>query len=980
MNARWLVGLLAAAATSGAATAEDVPIFEKDVQPILSTYCLTCHGKSSPEQGVDLRTARTVLRGGFNGPVVTKGSPDESLLYQKLSQGKMPPKAFQSQVPEADVETIRRWIEAGARTEQGDGLPEQARIQIARFEQEIQPLLNERCVSCHGGDSPQSGLDLHSLASILRGGQNGPVVQEGFSEKSILVRQLVNGVMPPQGVSAPLNDAEIELIRDWIDEGQFADYVDLGNPLDRAFTESEAPPVTASDRQYWAFQAPRASAPPTVEGATAVRTPIDAFLLAELEQHGLTYSTEAPRQTLLRRAYFDLWGLPPTPEQAAEFLADERPDAYARLLDRLLESPLYGQRWGRFWLDAAGYVDTKGKDFQAHLTSLSPGIWRYRDYVIDSFNADKPWDRFLIEQLAGDELYDWRNAEQFSPEMLETLIATGYLRTVLDATDEDISDRPADRYDTLFALIDKVSRSAVGLTLSCARCHSHKYDPIPQRDYYRFLALLTAAYNPSDWIQPKNRLRYTVSPAEKEHIDEHNSAIDAKVKGLTEQVDEISQPYRDALFEAKIQAVPSEVRENFRIAFAADTKDRDEVQQNLVKEFGSTVEISDEEILGEASPEHKERLGRIRQEIAEWTGNLTELEPIQALWDGESLPTIRLLQRGSLESPGPAVKPGFLSVLCRDDETCLATPSPNRAGETTGYRLALAEWLTDPNHPLTARVIVNRIWQHHFGTGIVATPDNFGSNGSPPSHPELLDWLAVDFVKHGWKIKRLHKLIMLSTVYRQSSSRGANSAGERAAIEDPDNRLLWRMPLRRLEAEALRDSILAVSGKLDASLGGPPVQLDHHPDGLQLAAAEGALRRSVYLTARRTWSSTFMRTFDFPNIDTTCTRRAPSATPLQSLTMLNSNFVMENAAAVATQIMDSHVGRPTGLETLARAAYRSILVREPSGDEIALARDHLQEQQQLYARANVPKDEALSKSVESLAHMLISSNEFLFVD
>ena len=980
MNARLLVGLMAAAATSGAATGEDVPIFEKDVQSILSTYCLTCHGKSSPEQGVDLRTARTVLRGGFNGPVVKRGSPDESLLYQKLSQGKMPPKAFKSQVPEVDVETIRRWIEAGARSEQGDGLPEQARLQIARFEQEIQPLLNERCVSCHGGDHPQSGLDLHTLASTLRGGQNGPVVLEGFSEKSILVRQLVNGVMPPQGASAPLNDAEVELIRDWIDEGQFADYVDLGNPLDRAFTESEAPPVTASDRQYWAFQAPLASAPPTVEGASAVRTPIDAFLLAELEQHRLTYSTEAPRQTLLRRAYFDLWGLPPTPEQAAEFLADERPDAYGRLLDRLLESPLYGQRWGRFWLDAAGYVDTKGKDFQAHQVSLSPGMWRYRDYVIDSFNADKPWDRFLIEQLAGDELYDWRNAEQFSPEMLDTLIATGYLRTVLDATDEDISDRPADRYDTLFALIDKVSRSAVGLTLSCARCHSHKYDPIPQRDYYRFLALLSGAYNPSDWIQPKNRLLYTVSPAEKEHIDKHNSAIDAKVKGLMEQLDEISQPYRDALFESKIQAVPSAVRQNFRIAFAADAKDRDEAQKDLVEKFGSTVEISDEEVLGEASPENKERLGRIRQEISEWTSNRTELELIQALWDGESLPTIRLLQRGSVESPGPAVKPGFLSVLCSDEETCLATPSPNRAGETSGYRLALAEWLTDPNHPLTARVIVNRIWQHHFGTGIVATPDNFGSSGSPPSHPELLDWLAADFVKHGWKIKRLHKLIMLSTVYRQSSSRGANSSGERAAIEDPDNRLHWRMPLRRLEAEALRDSILAVSGKLDASLGGPPVQLNNHPDGLQLAAVEGALRRSVYLTARRSWSLTFMGTFDFPNIDTTCTRRAPSATPLQSLTMLNSSFVMENAAAVARRIMDSQVGRPTDLETLARAAYRSILVREPTGDEIALAQDHLQEQQQLYVRANAPGVEALAKSVKSLAHMLISSNEFLYVD
>ncbi len=980
MRPRLLVGILAAAVGSGAPTAGDAPIFEQDVQPILSAYCLTCHGKSSPEQGVDLRTARTVLRGGFNGPVVKRGSPDESLLYKKLSQGKMPPKAFKSQVPEADVETIRHWIEAGARTEQDDDLPEQARLQIARFEHEIQPLLNERCVVCHGGSSPQSGLDLRTLASTLRGGKHGPVVLEGFSEKSILVRQLVNGVMPPEGASETLSAAEVELIRDWIDEGDFSDYVDLGNPLDRAFTEAEAPPVTESDRQHWAFQAPLASEPPEVKDHSRVRTPIDAFLLERLEQQSLTYSTEAPRQTLLRRAYFDLWGLPPTPEQAAEFLSDDRPDAYERLLDRLLKSHRYGQRWGRFWLDAAGYVDTKGKDFQADRASLSPGMWRYRDYVIDSFNADKPWDRFLTEQLAGDELYDWRIAEQFTPEMLENLIATGYLRTVLDATDEDISDRPADRYDTLFALIDKVSRSAVGLTLSCARCHSHKFDPIPQRDYYRFLALLSAAYNPSDWIQPKKRLLYTVSPAEKERIDRHNKTVDSKIKDLTEQVEDISKPYRDALFDTKLQQVPSAVREDVRLAFAAIAKDRIDAQKAFVKEFGSTVEVSNREIVDKASPEHKERLAQLRRDIAEWKGYRTELERVQALWDGETLPTIRLLQRGSVESPGPAVKPGFLSVLCGAEEDCLATPSPNRAGKTTGYRLALAEWLTDPEHPLTARVIVNRIWQHHFGTGIVATPDNFGTNGSPPSHPELLDWLAVDFVRHGWKVKRLHKMIMLSAVYRQSASRGENAASERAAIEDPDNRLLWRMPLRRLEAEALRDSILAVGGKLDDTLGGPPVKLDSRPDGLQVPTEQGAYRRSVYLTARRAWSSTFMGTFDFPNIDTTCTRRAPSATPLQSLTLMNSGFVFENAAAVARRVLDSQSGRPVSLDALARLAYRLVLARAPSSKEIDLAREHLEKQQELYVRADASTATALAKSVESLTHMLISSNEFLYVD
>ena len=980
MRLGLLSGLLAAAFAIAASGAESTLVFEQDVQPILSKYCLTCHGKSSPEQGVDLRTARSVLRGGFNGPVVERGLPEESRLYQKLAQGKMPPPAFESSVPEADVETVRRWIETGARSDEEDAVPEKARLQIARFEQEIQPLLEERCVACHGGTSPQSGLDLRTLASTLRGSNHGPVVLEGFSEKSILVRQLLNGAMPPEGAGKALTDSDIELIREWIDEGNFADYVDPGDLRDRAFTVAEAAPVTEADRQHWAFRRPVSVPPPKIGSRGLVRTPIDSFVLEQLERHGFSLSKAASRTTLLRRAYSDLWGLPPTHEQTAQFLSDTSPGSYERLIDRLLESHQYGQRWGRFWLDAAGYVDTKGKDFRADQATLAPGMWRYRDYVIDAFNEDKPWDRFLTEQLAGDEIHDWRNAEHYTPEMLESLIATGYLRTVLDATDEDLSDRPADRYDTLFALIDKVSRSALGLTLSCARCHSHKFDPIPQRDYYRFLALLSAAYNPTDWIQPKNRLLYTVSGSEKDRIDKHNEAVDTEIRGLTARQEEIRKPYRGAVFERKLAEVPDVVRTDLRAALAAPAADRTEVQKYLIEKFGLIVEVSDEEILAEASAEDKQQLAGLREDISTWKGYRNEPEQVQALWDGATLPTIRLLQRGSVESPGPAVKPGFLSVLCRPGDSCLAAPSPNRTGDTKGFRLALAEWLTDPQHPLTARVIVNRVWQHHFGVGMVETPDNFGSNGSAPSHPELLDWLAVDFVKHGWKLKRLQRMIMLSSVYRQSSKRTDNPAHEQAAVEDPGNRLLWRMPLRRLDAEALRDSILAIGGRLDAALGGPPVKLDSRSDGLQIAVGEGTNRRSVYLTARRTWPLTFLGTFDFPLIDTTCTRRVPSATPLQSLTLMNSEFVFENAAAAAQRVLDRQAGGPGGLEAVIRSAYGLVLSREPTSVEIELAREHLEEQRRLYARANASTEKTLSKSVESLTHMLISSNEFLYVD
>lgn len=975
MKALWLI--LLPAALLAAPKNDNAPVFEKDVLPILSTYCFTCHGKSSPELGVDLRTAASVLRGGFNGPVIEKGSPDESRLYQKVSKHQMPPPAFNSVVPDQDVETIRRWIEAGAQSDAVDEIPESAKRQIAKFEEEILPIFEARCVACHGETSPQSGLDLRSLAAVLKGGQHGPVLEEGFSDKSILMRQLRSGAMPPKGVGEPLAAAEIELIRAWIDEGGFADYVDKGNPLDRAFTEAEAPKITVEDRSAWAFQKPVDLDPPKVKDQKRVRTPIDAFVLEKLEEHGVGLASEASKRTLLRRAYFDLWGLPPTLEETAEFLADSSADAYEKLLDRLLASPKYGQRWGRFWLDAAGYVDTAGKDFQANNVSLAPGIWRYRDYVIESLNEDKPWDRFLTEQLAGDELYDFRNAKEHTPEMLEALVATGYLRTQLDATDEDISDRPVDRYEAMFAMIDKVSGSSMGLTLSCARCHTHKFDPIPQRDYYRFLTLFSSAFNPSDWIQPKNRKMYTVAEPERAEIEEHNKKVDEEVSKLDEQIEDVLAPYRAKLLDEKLEAAPEPIREDLKKALATEAKERDDVQKYLVAKFGKLAAIEDAELDEQLSAAHAETVAGLREEVSKWKGFRRELHPIRALWDGDDMPVMRLLQRGSVESPGPRVTPGFLSVLCAEGDDCTAEPSPNRVGETSGYRLALAEWMTSPDHPLTARVVVNRLWQHHFGTGIVATVDNFGKMGSGATHPELLDWLAVDFVNNGWRAKRLHKMIMLSSVYRQSSRRDDNPHAARAETADPGNGLLWRMPLRRLEAEALRDSVLAVAGRLDVSLEGPPVELTSRPDGLQIAEEEGPARRSVYLTARRTWPSTFLSVFDFPNIDTTCSRRTPSATPLQSLTMMNGEVVMGAAADAAAR-----VGEQSGWEekSFTEQAYQLLFARQPTSEESTLAAVYLADQRKLFERANATPDEARRKAAESLVHMLLSSNEFLYVD
>ena len=971
-------------ASLGAQSTAGAPVFEQDVLPIFSTYCFTCHGKSSPELGMDLRTAASVLRGSHNGPVIEKGSPDSSRLFQLVSERMMPPPAFKSVVPDREVETIRRWIETGAHSSQtGDEIPEAARRQISRFEKEIQPIFNARCTACHGGEAPQSGLDLTSLAAALKGGNHGPVISEGFSDKSILIRQLQSGVMPPAGAGEPIKKAELELIREWIDAGNFADYVALGNPLERGFTEAEAPEVTAENRQYWAFRKPVAAPEPKVKNKGRVRTPIDSFILSALEARGLELSPQASRQTLLRRAYFDLWGLPPTPEDAQAFIEDERPDAYGRLIDRLMDSPKYGERWGRYWLDAVGYVDTTGKDFAVNVVQLAEGMWRYRDYVIRSFENDKPWDRFLTEQFAGDELVDWRNTETYTPEIVESLVATGYLRTILDVTNEDISDRPLDRYDALFGLLDKVSSSALGMTLTCARCHSHKFDPIPQRDYYRFLALFTAAYNPSAWIQPKKRLHYTVSKSEREEIEAHNKEVDTAVGKLAEDIDQIREPYRERLLAEKLEQLPEVVRADTRLAVETEAEDRDDIQKYLVEKFGPLVKISEQELDALITGDDREAISQLQKKIATWNSYRRDLDQIQALWDGDGLPTIRLLQRGSVESPGPKVTPGFLTVLCDAGQDCSAKPSPNRVGATEGYRLALAEWLTDPNHPLTARVIVNRIWQHHFGTGIVATPGNFGSTGSPPSHPDLLDWLAVDFVNNGWKTKRLHKMIMLSAVYQQSSRRSSNPSSERAAAEDPDNRLLWRMPLRRLEAEALRDSILAVAGRLDDTLGGPAVGLTPSPDGLQVVSSaeseNGLERRSVYLLARRTWPLTFLANFDFPIIDTACTRRVPSATPLQSLTVMNSEFVTGNAREAARRVA-ALAGGGSDPYGLVNTTYSLLFSRNPSPQEAEIALEHLETQRQLYANANATPEEASEISLENLVHMLISSNEFLYVD
>ncbi len=787
-------------------------------------------------------------------------------------------------------------------TVHGARLPE-----VASYEKSIRPLLVRHCVGCHGKDSRESQLDLRTLAGLLAGGESGPAIVRGKPALSFLMHLVDAGEMPPKGETT-LNGTERLMLRRWILAGAPADE-DPG----------DVPPlslVTAKDRKHWAFRKPRRSRLPEVKAADRVRSPVDVFVLGRLEASRLGFADDAERSALLRRASLDLLGLPPSPDLQQSFLSDDRPGAFGRLVDRLLAHPQYGERWGRHWMDAAGYVDVRLFDGDAATIYLNEGMWRYRDYCISAHNQDMPWDQFVIEQLAGDELVAWDKLKRWTPEVQQKLIATGFLRNVEDPTSE-AQYGVKERYDVLFDLMKTVSSSLMGLTLECARCHSHKYDPIPQRDFYRFMACFEPALNVHDWKKPQNRFLNTVSVAEKAEIDTHNKSVAARLKTLGDKL---------KIVEAAAKKTPGQADV---VARAADLK-------RQMAELGAT----------------RRSYGKI-----------------QALWDVGADSPSRMLRRGEWNKPGIPIVPGFLEVLATDRAESATRPEDARAG-SSGRRLSLARWLTRPDHPLTARVIVNRAWHHHFGTGIVATPGNFGLNGGQPSHPKLLDWLSVDFVEHGWSLKHLHRRIMLSTTYRQASYRDPADDGRAVAV-DPANRLLWRANLRRIEAEIVRDSVLAVSGQLDPTPGGKPVMLTTPTNGLSTAKPgpmpTSVNRRSVYLLARRVYPLRFLELFDSPIVPVNCTKRPQSATVLQSLALLNSQFVVDQAAAMADRVRQR---APDDSSVQISWAYRLSLAREPAAEELAACRQFLIDQ----AADAIGKD-----ALRDLCQMLMCTNEFLYV-
>jgi hypothetical protein len=747
-------------------------------------------------------------------------------------------------------------------------------------------------------------------------------------------------------------------------------------------------PLPGKDRPFWAFQKLAHPPIPAVKQTDLVRGPVDAFLLAKLEAKALSFSPPAEGETLVRRAFLDLIGLPPSPEDVAEFVNDRRPDAYERLLDRLLGSPHFGERWARHWLDVVGYADTVGFDIDATLIIQSEGKWRYRDYVVNAFNKDMPYDAFVREQIAGDEMVDWRRAKAFTPEVRDKLIATGYLRNARDETHEPESNIPLIYYGVLHNTLDIVGSSLLGLTLQCARCHDHKFDPIGQKEYYQLMAFFTPAYNPNNWraVYPwkpevKDRSLPDVSPAEQADIERHNREIVRQALRAGRRLADLRWPYEARLLEEKYARLPEPIRADTRAAILVPPAKRNEIQKYLAGKFEQSLKVTSAEVSGALSAADRQTAEQLGKELAALTKQQRSWGKIQALFDVGPPPATHFLRRGNHESPRGEVQPGLIQVLM-DAENPVVIPAPAPPG-SSGRRLALAQWLTQPDSPasaLLARVLVNRLWQHLFGEGLVATPENFGHSGEPPSHPELLEWLAGEFRRQGWQIKPMIKLLMTSTAYRQTSRPLPNPAAEKM---DPGNKLLWKMRLRRLEAEAIRDGILTVSGQFDTSMGGPPVLIKFLPDGMvvidesKLPQPTAKNRRSIYLLARRAYNFSLLTVFDQPLVAVNCPRRDVSAVPLQSLAMMNDAVVAEQARHFAGRILRLSGG---AREECVRLAFRLALARAPSAAEEGIGLRLLEEQARLFMAAKTPAAEAEEKALVQLCHVLLNTSEFLYVE
>jgi hypothetical protein len=722
-------------------------------------------------------------------------------------------------------------------------------------------------------------------------------------------------------------------------------------------------------QEHWAFRPIRRPKLPMALPAENCRTSIDALILTALQKKGLRLNPEADRLTLIRRVSFDLTGLPPTLKDIDDYLADKRTQAYERMVEHFLNSPHYGERWGKYWLDAAGYADSNGY-FNADTDR--PYAWRYRDYVVRSFNADKPYDVFVREQLAGDEMAGYRPDGDVTPDMVERLTATHFLRNAPDGTGESDGNPDevrTDRFSVLEGTVQITMNCLLGLTIQCARCHRHKFEPISQREYYGLQAFFFPVYNPDRWKKPQDRVIVAATWAEQSEVNRRNELIDRQVKALKNGLESLERSFREQFLYERLNGLQPVVRARVIAAVQATKGKQSAEQKKLLETHARVIAISDDD-LAKRFPEFAKLRRQMQVTLAACEKERpAPLPRIAAYVETDPSPPVHhILRRGQHNRPGEEVEPRVLAALQNPGNDFHVEKRPGLL--STGRRSALARWITSPANPLFARVMVNRIWQYHFGTGIVSTPDNLGQSGARPTHPELLDYLAAEFVRSGWSIKAMHRLILSSAVYRQTST-----PRDDLARFDADNRLLGRFPLRRLDAEALRDSMLAVAGELDPRVGGPYVATRRTAEGLVAIDEKqpGANRRSIYLQQRRTQVLTFLQMFDAPSIVNTCSVRPMSTVPLQALSLLNSSFARARSASCAARLR-----KEAGPDRDRRVAlgFRLACGRPPSPIEAEASRHFLDAQQQIYAGKNDASDRALT----DWCQMLLASNAFLYVE
>ena len=736
---------------------------------------------------------------------------------------------------------------------------------------------------------------------------------------------------------------------------------------------------------HWAFQRPVPAQPPAGQNRAWVHTPVDRFVAAGLESHGLTPAAEADRRTLIRRLSFDLRGIPPSPAEVTAFVGDSRPEAWRQLVEQFLASPQYGERWGRHWLDLAGYADSNGY-FNAD--SDRPLAGQYRDYVVRAFNADRPFDRFLLEQVAGDELVGYSADGDVTSDMVEALTATHFFRNPPDGSGESDGNPlevKVDKYAVLEGNVQLIGHAFLGLTLQCARCHDHKFEPVTQAEYYGLQAILRPAFDPDRWLKPNERVITVGTRAERAEHQRRTESTERELKTLRAGLDGLVAPFRRRVVDENLAPLDEAVRKSVREALDAKEKDRSDAMKALLKEHAAKVEVGDD-VLAKRFPE----MAAARRELEAGIARVEASQPaplpgIAAVFEPVGTPPPHyLLVRGVHANEGAVAQPMLPATLAGEGAfERWATPTEGAdvaKPKTSGRRLALARWLTSPENPLVARVFVNRVWALHFGQGLVPTVDNLGRSGAKPTHPELLDWLATEFVRAGWSVKHLHRLVLNSATWKQAGqgqvisdqwSVISKASGAMAPLNTDSLTTEYSFrPLRRLDAESSRDAVLAVSGELDRAPGGGyvPIRTDDAGQIILDETKPGARRRSLYLQQRRTQPVGWLQVFDGPQPNPVCIQRNPATVALQSLSLLNSDFIRRHSRAFAERLH----GAGLGLDQAFELAWS----RPPTREERSAAERFLAKQVAHYDG----QADAELRAWTDFCQMLFAANPFLYVE